>query len=145
MDRSKVISPRLFAEPPSCYGVNHVVEFFTAFELFFFVLLVDCEEWFCSLAGSFPGARLAIVCILFSLEQSQVVDSSGCKSPSATSSPSGSLRLLPHCGSTPSSTSGSPSSHENPTSHKLYTATTFGLLRLSRRRLAPQIFLGRFK
>ena len=49
----------------------------------FSVLLVDCEEWFCSLAGSFPGARLAIVCILFSLEQSQVVDLSGCKSPSA--------------------------------------------------------------
>ena len=40
----------------------------------FAVLLVDCEEWSCILLGSLPGARRAIVCILFSLEQSQVVD-----------------------------------------------------------------------
>ena len=40
----------------------------------FAVLLVDCEAWFYSLAGSLPSARRAIVCILFSLEQSQVVD-----------------------------------------------------------------------
>ena len=40
----------------------------------FAVLHVDCEEWFCSLAGSLPGARRAIVCILFLLGQSQVVD-----------------------------------------------------------------------
>ena len=42
--------------------------------VFFAVLLTDCEEWFCSLAGFLPGARRAIVCILFLLEQSQVVD-----------------------------------------------------------------------
>ena len=43
--------------------------------LFLFgISLVDCEEWFCSLVGSLPSARRAIVCILFSLEQSQVVD-----------------------------------------------------------------------
>ena len=40
----------------------------------FFVELVDCEGWFCSLAESLQGARRAIVCILFSLEQSRVVD-----------------------------------------------------------------------
>ena len=40
----------------------------------FAVLFVDCEEWFCILLGSLPGARRAIVCILFSLEQSRVVD-----------------------------------------------------------------------
>ena len=34
----------------------------------FAVLFVDCEEWFCILLGSLPGARHAIVCILFSLE-----------------------------------------------------------------------------
>ena len=40
----------------------------------FFVLLVNCEGRFCGLAGSLPGARRAIVCILFSLEQSQLVN-----------------------------------------------------------------------
>ena len=40
----------------------------------FAVLLVDCEEWFYFLLGSLPGARRAIVCNLFSLKQSQVVD-----------------------------------------------------------------------
>ena len=40
----------------------------------FAVLLVDYEEWFCSLLGSLPSARRAIVCILFLPEQSQVVD-----------------------------------------------------------------------
>ena len=40
----------------------------------FAALLVDCEEWFYILLGSLPGARRAIVCILFLLEQSQVVD-----------------------------------------------------------------------
>ena len=38
------------------------------------VLLVDCEEWFYIFLGSLPSARRAIVCILVSLEQSQVVD-----------------------------------------------------------------------
>ena len=41
----------------------------------FGVLLVDCEEWFYIFLGSLPGACRAIVSILFSLEQSQVVDS----------------------------------------------------------------------
>ena len=40
----------------------------------FAVLFVDREEWFCILLGSLPGARRAIDCILFSLEQSQVDD-----------------------------------------------------------------------
>ena len=40
----------------------------------FAVLIVDCEEWFCTLLGALPSARHAIVCILFSLEQSRVVD-----------------------------------------------------------------------
>ena len=40
----------------------------------FAVLFVDCEEWFCVLLGSLPKVRRAIVCILFSLEQSRVVD-----------------------------------------------------------------------
>ena len=39
------------------------------------VLLIDCEAWLYILLGSLPGARRAIVCILFSLEQSRVVDS----------------------------------------------------------------------
>ena len=39
-----------------------------------FVFLVDWEGWFCILAGSLPSARRAIACILFALEQSQVVD-----------------------------------------------------------------------
>ena len=38
------------------------------------VLFVDCEECLCILVGFLPGARHAIVCILFSLEQSRVVD-----------------------------------------------------------------------
>ena len=40
----------------------------------FAVLFVHCEEWFYILLGSLPGARRAIVCILFSLEQNRVVD-----------------------------------------------------------------------
>ena len=44
------------------------------FVVLFAVLFVDCEEWFCILHGSLPGARRAIVCLLFSLMQSQVVD-----------------------------------------------------------------------
>ena len=40
----------------------------------FAVLFVDCEECLCILVGFLPGARRAIVCILFSLEQSRVVD-----------------------------------------------------------------------
>ena len=67
----RLVSPRLFVEPPACLRVNRVVVIFDSFELF---LLIDCEGWLCSLAGSLPGARRAIVCILFSLEQSQVVD-----------------------------------------------------------------------
>ena len=40
----------------------------------FFVVIVDCEEWFCILLGSLAGARRGIVCILYSLEQSRVGD-----------------------------------------------------------------------
>ena len=40
----------------------------------FAVFFVHCEEWLCILVGFLPGARRAIVCILFSLEQSRVVD-----------------------------------------------------------------------
>ena len=42
--------------------------------VFFAVFLVDCEEWFFFLLGSLPSARRAIVCILFSVKQSQVAD-----------------------------------------------------------------------
>ena len=38
------------------------------------VLFVDCEECLCIIVGFLPSARHAIVCILFSLEQSRVVD-----------------------------------------------------------------------
>ena len=41
----------------------------------FAVSFVDCEEHLCILVGFLPRARHAIVCILFSLEQSRVVDS----------------------------------------------------------------------
>ena len=41
---------------------------------FFAVLQVDCEEYLCILVGFLPGARQAIVCILFSLEQSRAFD-----------------------------------------------------------------------
>ena len=47
----------------------------------FAILLVDCEGWFCTLLGSLTGSRHAIVCILFSLEESRVVDLSGCWGP----------------------------------------------------------------
>ena len=40
----------------------------------FAVLFGDCVEWFYSLVESLPCVRRAIVCILLSLEQSQVVD-----------------------------------------------------------------------
>ena len=42
--------------------------------LLFAVSFVDCEECHCILVGFLPKARRAIVCILFSLEQSRVVD-----------------------------------------------------------------------
>ena len=60
-------------EPPTCLRVNRVVIFFDALKVLFFSLsyFVDCEEWFCILLGSLPGARRAIVCILFLLEQSR--------------------------------------------------------------------------
>ena len=40
----------------------------------FVVFFVDCEENLCILVGFLPGARHAIVCILFSLEQSRVAN-----------------------------------------------------------------------
>ena len=40
----------------------------------FAVLFVDCEEYLSFLVGFLPSARHAIVCILFSLEQSRVAD-----------------------------------------------------------------------
>ena len=40
----------------------------------FAVLLVDLEEWFYSLGKSLSRVRRAIFCILFLLEQNQVVD-----------------------------------------------------------------------
>ena len=38
------------------------------FDVLLSVLFVDCEEYLCILVGFLPGARCAIVCILFSLE-----------------------------------------------------------------------------
>ena len=74
--RRRQVSLRLFIEPPACAMVDCTVVFFNSLQtlVLFAVLLVDCEEWFCSLLGSLPSARHAIVCILFSLEQNQVVD-----------------------------------------------------------------------
>ena len=40
----------------------------------FSVLCVDCEECLCIFVGFLPSARHAVVCLLFSLEQSRVVD-----------------------------------------------------------------------
>ena len=73
---------RLFVEPPTCFRVNCAAVLFVASQLLrglqiaalYAVLFVDCEEYLCILLGSLPGARRAIVCILFSLEQSRVVD-----------------------------------------------------------------------
>ena len=63
-------------EPPTCFRDNHVVIFFVALKLvsFFAVLFVDGEEWLFMVLGSLPGARHAIVRILFSLEQSRIID-----------------------------------------------------------------------
>ena len=44
----------------------------------FFVELVCCDGWVYNFAGSLPDARHAIVCIPFTLEQSQVVEKRGC-------------------------------------------------------------------
>ena len=52
---------------------SHILQFPQTLVLFD-VLFVDCEEWFKSLVESLPCVRHAISCILFSLEQSQVVD-----------------------------------------------------------------------
>ena len=51
---------------------SHALKFPQTLVLFA-VLFVDCEAWFYSLAESLPCVRRAISCILFSLEQSQVV------------------------------------------------------------------------
>ena len=40
----------------------------------FFIERVGCDGWVYNFVGSLPDARRAIVCIPFSLEQSQVVD-----------------------------------------------------------------------
>ena len=38
------------------------------------IVAFDCEEYLSILVGFLPGARRAIVCILFSLEERRVVD-----------------------------------------------------------------------
>ena len=71
------VSPRPFVEPPTCARVNRVVVFFVALELISFslsYLLTARNGSVFFLLGSLPSARRAIVCILFSLEQSRVVD-----------------------------------------------------------------------
>ena len=52
---------------------SHIRRFLQMLVLFA-VLLVDCEEWFYILVESLPYVRRAISCILFSLQQNQVVD-----------------------------------------------------------------------
>ena len=52
---------------------SRILQFLRTFVLFL-VLLVGFEEWFYTLAGSLPENRRVISCILFSLEQSRVVD-----------------------------------------------------------------------
>ena len=46
----------------------------TQIVVLFDILFVYCDEWLCILVKSLPGARRSIVCILFSLERSRVVD-----------------------------------------------------------------------
>ena len=72
----QVSLPRLFVEPPNCFRVNQRSRVLRCplIVVLFAVLFVDCEECLCILVGFLPGARRAIVCILFSLEQSRVVD-----------------------------------------------------------------------
>ena len=52
---------------------SRILQFFRTLVLFF-VLLVGFEEWCYIPAGSLPHIRRVISCILFSLEQSRVVD-----------------------------------------------------------------------
>ena len=51
---------------------SHILQFPQTLALFA-VLFVDCEERFYDLVESLPCVRRAISCVLFSLEQSQVV------------------------------------------------------------------------
>ena len=68
--------PSLCVESPTCVWVNDAVKVLHGLQIvsLFAVLFVDSEEYLCILVGFLQGARHAIVCILFSLEQSQVVD-----------------------------------------------------------------------
>ena len=68
--------PRLFIEPSSLFEdrLHSRVLRCPRMLVLFAVLLVDCEELLYSLVESLPYVRRAISCILFSLEQSQVVD-----------------------------------------------------------------------
>ena len=52
---------------------SRILQFLRTLVLFF-VLLVGFEEWFYIPAGSLPDIRRVISCILFSLEQTRVVD-----------------------------------------------------------------------
>ena len=52
---------------------SRILQFIRTLVLFF-VFLVGFEEWFCVFVGSLPEIRRVISCILFSLEQSRVVD-----------------------------------------------------------------------
>ena len=52
---------------------SRILQFLRTLVLFF-VLLVGFEEWFNIPAGSLPYIRRVISCILFSLDQSRVVD-----------------------------------------------------------------------
>ena len=58
-----------FSGQPRCRSLH-----FLRTVVFFFDELVDCDGWVYNFVQSLPDTRHAIVCILFSLEQSQVVD-----------------------------------------------------------------------
>ena len=68
------VSPRWLKEPPSCSRVDRIVVFFFPFELLFFSLsfLLASRNGSIFLLG--PCHKCVISCILFSLEQSRVVD-----------------------------------------------------------------------
>ena len=70
------VSPWPFVEPPNCFSGrprSHLLRF-PRIVVLFAVLFVDCEERSCILLGSLPSFHHAIVCILFLLGQSRVVD-----------------------------------------------------------------------
>ena len=72
----------LQVRPRSCRPRSHNLRC-PRIVVLFAVLFVDCDEWFCILLGSLPGARHAIVCISFFAWVRSGRWLSGCRGPSA--------------------------------------------------------------